>query len=113
MIGGLRNKKYLAPMTFKGGCDSSVFNTWLKKVLLPGLAPGTTLVIDNASFHKGTDTKRLIQEAKCHLLYLPTYSPDFNPIEHCWHTIKSRLKSFFHTQHELEILLGQIMTKIC
>ena len=70
-------------MTFKGGCDSSVFNTWLKKVLLPVLAPGTTLVMDNASFHKGADTKRLIQEAKCHLLYLPTYSPDFNPIEHC------------------------------
>ena len=53
---GLMKKKYLAPMTFKGGCDSSVFNTWLKKVLLPGLAPGTTLVMDNASFHKGADT---------------------------------------------------------
>ena len=84
----------------------------LKKVLLPGLARGTTLVMDNASFHKGADTKRLIQEAKCHLLYLPTYSPDFNPIEHCWNNIKSSLKSFFPTQHELEILFGQIMTKI-
>ena len=111
--GGVMNKKYLAPMIFKGGCDASVFNTWLKKVLLPVLAPGTTLVMDNASFLKGADTKRLIQEAKCHLLYLPTYSPDFNPIEHCWHNIKSRLKSFFHTQHELEILLGQSITKIC
>ena len=82
IIEGLMNKKFLAPMTFQGGCDSQVFNTWLKKSLIPQIPPGTTLVMDNASFHKSAETKRLIEEANSKLLFLPTYSPDLNPIEH-------------------------------
>ena len=48
--------------------------------------------MDNAAFHKSERTKELIEKAGCYLLFLPTYSPDLNPIEHCWHTVKSRLR---------------------
>lgn len=83
---------FMAPFTFKGGCTSDVFNTWLEKVLLPTLPKGTFLVMDNAAFHKSLKTKELIKKFGCHLLFLPTYSPDLNPIEHWWHKIKSILK---------------------
>ena len=111
MIGGWMSNNFMAPMTFKGGCDSQVFNTWLKEVLLPEIPKGTTLIMDNASFHKGEKTKKLIQEAPCHLLFLPTYSPDLNPTYHCWHTIKSKLKALLPSQKNLEILIGETIIK--
>lgn len=92
IIGGWIQKKFVAPMTFKGGCNAEVLNTWLKEVLLPQVAPGTTIVMDNAAFHKSVETKKLIEEAKCFLKFLPTYSPDLNPIECIWHQIKSILR---------------------
>ena len=92
IIGGWIRKKFIAPLTFTGGCNKDVFNTWLEQILLPKLPPGTTVIMDNAAFHKTAKTRELIEKAGCHLLYLPTYSPDLNPIEHCWHTIKSWLR---------------------
>jgi len=62
--------------------------------LLPALGPGWTIILDNASFHKGANTKELVEKAKCYLLYLPPYSPDFNPIEHQWARLKSRYRTF-------------------
>lgn len=99
MIGGLIGRKFIAPMTFNGGCDNVVFNVWLEQILLPQLSLGTTIVMDNAAFHKNVKTKELIERAGCHLLYLPTYSPDLNPIEHCWHKVKSILKPLTQQQH--------------
>ena len=85
-------KQFIAPFTFQGGCNADVFNTWLERVLLPSLPIGTTIVMDNAAFHKSAKTKALIEQYGCHLLFLPTYSPDLNPIEHWWHKIKSILR---------------------
>lgn len=73
MIGGWIKKHFIAPMTFTGGCDKEVFNAWLERVLLPQLGVG---IMDNATFHKTPKTKELIESAGCHLLNLPTYSPD-------------------------------------
>jgi transposase len=92
VIGALLNGTFIAPFTFQGGCNSDVFNTWLEGVLLPTLPKGTFLVMDNAAFHKSAKTKELIEKFGCHLLFLPTYSPDLNPIEHWWHKIKSILR---------------------
>ena len=92
MIGGWMRRKFMAPFTFQGTCNADVFNTWLAQVLLPTVPKGTTIVMDNASFHKSAQTKELIAKTGCHLLFLPTYSPDLNPIEHVWHQIKSMLR---------------------
>jgi transposase len=92
MIGGLTNSKFIAPLTFQGGCNAEVFNTWLEKILLPSIPKGSTIIMDNAAFHKSARTREIIEAVGCHLLFLPTYSPDLNPIEHCWHTVKSRLR---------------------
>ena len=66
--------------------------TFLKDKLLPKLLPGTTLVFDNASIHKGGKIESIIKKAGCRLLYLPPYSPDFNPIELFWAWLKRRLR---------------------
>lgn len=77
---------------FEGHCNTATFEVYLEKVLVPSLAPGMTVIIDNASFHKSAKIKQLIEDAKCKLLFLPPYSPDLNPIEHCWHKIKTTIR---------------------
>lgn len=92
IIAGLCKKKFYAPFLFQGSCNSDVFNIWLEKVLLPNTDEGTTIVMDNAAFHKSEHTKTIIEKFNCYLLFLPTYSPDLNPIEHKWHTVKSLVR---------------------
>jgi transposase len=112
MLAGWFQKKLIAPLVFKGSCNHVIFNTWLEKSLLPALPPNTTIVMDNAAFHKTPSTQRLIEAAGCHLLYLPPYSPDFNPIEHCWHTIKSWLRPRMASTSNLHALLCQAICSL-
>lgn len=113
MIGGWMNHKFIAPFTFQGGCNADVFNFWLETIILPELPKGTTMIMDNAAFHKSAKTRELIEGAGCFLLFLPTYSPDLNPIEHCWHTLKSKLKPLIqHNRSNLETLIGACLLTI-
>ncbi len=89
MIAAWCKGKVVAPMTFTGHCDSRVVETWFAKVLLPELRLGQTVILDNASFHRKAKLKALLEPCGCHLLPLPPYSPELNPIEHLWHQIKS------------------------
>lgn len=81
--------KVFAPMTFTGHCDSVLVETYFAKVLLPELQPGQTVILDNASFHRTTQLRDLLEPLGCTLLPLPPYSPDLNKIEQLWHRIKS------------------------
>ncbi len=92
LIAALHESRLLAPMRFEGYCDTLVFNTCLEQVLVPALRPGQTVLMDNASFHKSTTTKTLIESKGCTLKYLPTYSPDLNPIEPQSAILKARLR---------------------
>ena len=90
VVAGWCNGKVIAPFGYQGTCCSQLFNLWIEKVLVPELKPGQIVIMDNASIHKSAETKRLIEEAGCTLLYLPPYSPDLNPIEHCWANLKHK-----------------------
>ena len=79
-------------MTFTGTCNRDLFEMWLEKCLLPKLNPGDIIVIDNASFHKSQAIEDLIAKFGCELLYLPPYSPDFNPIENWWFVLKNWMR---------------------
>jgi transposase len=93
-------KEFVASYVFKGYTDATRFNEWLEKCLIPNMKTGQTLVLDNASFHKGKKTRELIEAAGCKLLYLPPYSPDFNPIEKQWATLKRNYRTFKHRVYE-------------
>jgi transposase len=92
IIGGLNSGDFIAPLLFEGYTNSAVFTTYLEKVLIPVLKKGQVVVMDNATFHKGSVIRNLIEAAGCFLKYLPTYSPDFNPIEHCWNPLKNSFR---------------------
>ena len=84
-------KTWIAPMLFSGTCNTKIFNTWLEKMLLPELAPNQTIVMDNAAIHNSQKTIEILEKAGHEILFLPPYSPDFNPIEQSFGILKRRL----------------------
>jgi len=83
-IGALIGHYLLTVCLFQANVDANVFNGWVMQDLLPKLPNACVVVMDNASFHKRHDTQQAITLAGHTLEYLPTYSPDLNPIEHKW-----------------------------
>ena len=87
------DSKIFAPLCFQGTCNTLLFNMWVEKCLVPQLRPGQIVILDNATFHKSQIAKRLIEGVGCRILFLPPYSPDFNPIEKFWSWLKSKVRS--------------------
>lgn len=81
-----------APCVIEGGTDRHVFTAYVDQVLVPTLRPGQTVILDNLNVHKGRHLQQRVEAAGCHLRFLPTYSPDFNPIEPAFAKVKARLR---------------------
>jgi transposase len=79
-------------LQFPGALDRQVFETFVEQILVPALQPGQTVVLDNRSVHKSAAARHLIEAAGCRLVFLPTYSPDFNPIELAFGKLKHLLR---------------------
>jgi transposase len=92
MIAGWCAGEVLAPMTFEGTCNTALVEVWVQRFLITDLKPGCLVVMDNASFHKSATIREWIEQAGCHLLFLPTYSPDLNKIEKFWARLKNYLR---------------------
>ena len=93
LLGAMSVDGLVATMTVEAPTDSEVFLAYLEQVLCPRLKPGDVVVMDNLSSHKVAGVRELIEAAGADLLYLPPYSPDFNPIEQCWSKLKQALRS--------------------
>lgn len=106
-----KTKDLVAPVEYKGFMDTFLFNNWLEKYLCPALRKGQYVILDNASFHKSAKTRELIEKAGCHLLFLPKYSPDLNPIEHCWANFKNYLRKIIHKCTDFASAITQAMLK--
>lgn len=91
-VAGLRLDGIVAPFVIDGAINRAVFETWVEKVLVPELKTGDVVVMDNLSSHKGPRVRMLIEAAGAELLYLPPYSPDFNPIENAFAKLKALLR---------------------
>jgi transposase len=91
-VAGLRLTGMVAPMVLDGPINREAFQAYLDQVLVPELKPGDIVVIDNLGSHKGAGIRQTIEAAGARLLYLPPYSPDFNPIENAFAKLKALLR---------------------
>ena len=113
MLGAMSAEGLIATMTIEAPTDREVFLAYLEEVLCPRLRPGQIVVMDNLSSHKVAGVRELIHAAGAELLYLPPYSPDFNPIEKCWSKLKQRLRSLkARTLDTLQTAIAQAIPDI-
>jgi transposase len=89
---GLRWDGLIAPFVLDGPMDGAAFMTYVEKVLVAELRPGDTVIMDNLPAHKISGVREAIETAGARLLYLPPYSPDFNPIEMAFSKLKAYLR---------------------
>ncbi len=80
-------------MTIVGAVDGRAFTAYAEQVLAPTLRPGQVIILDNLSAHKSEDARKAVAAAGARLLFLPPYSPDFNPIELAFAKVKEALRA--------------------
>lgn len=93
MIGSIRLDGRSECMTINGATNAEIFRVYVKEFLVPSLRPGDVVIMDNLSAHKNQQTLALIEEVGARAVFLPPYSPDFNPIEMMWSKVKNSLRS--------------------
>jgi transposase len=91
-VAGLRLTGVDAAMLLDGPMDGVAFQAYVDAVLVPALTPGDVVVMDNLPAHKIASVRAAIEAAGAQLLYLPPYSPDFNPIEMAFSKLKALLR---------------------
>jgi transposase len=102
-----------ASLVVEGSTNRMVFETYLEDVLCPTLERGQIVVMDNLSAHKGERVRELIEQKGCELIYLPPYSPDFNPIEQAFSKLKSYLReACARSQQRLMEIIGEALRTI-
>ena len=91
-VAGLRSDALTAPCVIDGPMNGNTFLAYVEQILAPSLKPGDIVVLDNLSAHKVAGVREAVEAAGARLLYLPPYSPDFNPIEQLLAKIKALLR---------------------
>lgn len=91
-LAALRCDRIDAPYVLDGPINGVTFTAWVEQCLVPTLKPGDVIVMDNLGSHKGKAVRRAIRQARAHLLFLPPYSPDLNPIEQVFAKLKTLLR---------------------
>jgi len=92
MIGALALDGFRGFMTINSGTSSDVFHAFIKHQLAPNLRRGDLVILDNLRAHKNKNSLRLIRKRGAKVLFLPPYSPEYNPIEQAWAKIKQMLR---------------------
>jgi transposase len=95
----------VAPMVLDQPINGAAFQTYVAQVLLvPELRPGDIVVMDNLGSHKGAGVRAAIEAAGATLLFLPPYSPEFNPIENAFAKLKAMLRKMTLIRSDLSAL---------
>ena len=109
-VAGLRRTGMVAPSVLDGPMNGDAFTTYVTHVLVPELAPGDVVIMDNLSSHKAPAVRAAIEAVGAELMFLPPYSPDFNPIEMAFSKLKAHLrKAGERTIHGLWNAIGRII----
>jgi transposase len=104
VIAALCEGKHIAVECYRHTTKAEFFERWFEYDLLPEIPLGYTVIMDNASFHRKKKLRKLAR-GKVRLLFLPPYSPDFNPIEQSWANMKRYLRSYLKTFPSLDLAI--------
>jgi transposase len=91
-VAALRSSALTAPCVIDGPMNGNAFLAYVEQVLAPTLQPGDIVVLDNLSAHKVSGVREAVEAVGAQLVYLPAYSPDFNPIEQLFAKLKALLR---------------------
>ena len=106
VIGALGLQGMVAAWSVEGAVDTDVFDVFVRQVLVPALRPGDVVRLDNLNVHHASCIEQAVQTAQGQVIFLPSYSPDFSPIEPCWSKVKTFLRgAAARTRHRLETAL--------
>ncbi len=92
-IGALRHDRIDAPWVIDGPINGDIFTTYVQEVLAPTLSKGDIVILDNLGSHKGKAARKTIRAVGAHLIFLPAYSPDLNPIEQVFAKLKHLMRN--------------------
>ena len=92
-LAALRHDRITAPCVFDGAIDGERFRAWVEQALTPTLGPGDIVVMDNLGAHKVAGVREAVEARGAHVLHLPPYSPDLNPIEQLFAKLKALLRT--------------------
>lgn len=113
ILGALAAHGVQAVMTLAGATDRLAFEAFIEHVLVPTLVPGQIVIMDNLSAHKSQKAQRLVESRGCRWEFLPSYSPDLNPIEMLWSQFKSALRAQGpRTQELLDALIWPVLSTV-
>ena len=99
----------LAPHTYSGTMKASVFEDWFENKLLSWLPKGHVIIMDNAAFHKKEVLYQIAKKYSQELIFLPPYSPEYNPIEHTWSALKRKVASCVHLYSSVSQALDAVL----
>jgi transposase len=109
-VGALRVTGVTAPLVVDGAMNGRVFLAYVEQQLVPTLHPGDTVIMDNLAAHKVAGVRAAIESVGARLVYLPPYSPDFNPIELAFAKLKQLLRSAAErVVDDLERRIGKLL----
>ena len=110
LVAGLRIDTVTAPFVIDRAMNGRIFRTYVERCLVPTLAPGDIVIMDNLAAHKVAGVRQAIEAAGAVLLYLPPYSPDLNPIEQLFAKLKALLrKAAERTIQALWAAIGRLL----
>lgn len=112
-LAGLRHDRIVAPLVLEGAIDGPSFLAWVEQFLAPTLEAGDIVVADNLGSHKVAGVREVIQARGASILYLPSYSPDLNPIEQLFAKLKTLIRGLApRTREALLRAIGSIIDQI-
>lgn len=113
VVGALGLRGVVAPLVYKGTMNGEFFSAYIENCLAPSMKRGDTLILDNLSSHKVDYALQPLIDKGVKVVFLPPYSPDFNPIELAWSKIKSYLrKAKARTYDSLFVAIGEALDNI-
>jgi transposase len=113
IITAVSKDKILTTINILGAVNKIIFEAFVIRKLVPCLWKGAVIILDNCPIHFSKEVEKAVEEKGAKLIYLPPYSPDFNPIENFWSKVKSTLRKLKpRTYKELDVALKQAFDKV-